>query len=256
MKKIAVSILCAFWLVMGVITFAKQSSPAANDTSINEKQDQATQEPSSKQTIKFNQVTTYNGFDNSQNTSEPQEANSSANPSELQASSGSANRQELPAFVVMDELIFHVNFLEERIFDKEQNGQNAKGLKAYYKRQARLTDAEDQAFKRTVKDITNDLKAVDNRIKAVVQAYRAKVANGIPAGKKPPEIPSELHTLKSERENILLSGQERLRTSMGNAGFERLLLFVHREITPKIRVITSVNQTGNSGGVPTAPDQP
>lgn len=221
MKKIVVLVGGLFWITFGIVGFS-QNLPLSFGNLTDTKSD-------------FTQQN-HNDFKVT-DIQEGSQISSNKNLPNQQILTDDSDFQQLPIHVVMDEFVFHVGFVQNKIDEDSAKGLNVKALREFYKNRAKLTDEEDMIFKKEIKEAARILNVTDNKIKAITQAYRAKVARGVIPGQSLPDIPTELTVLKKEREAFLTELPDVLETKLGSSGYRRLKFFIDQEIAPRIRPI-------------------
>jgi hypothetical protein len=141
--------------------------------------------------------------------------------------------QALPQRVVYGQVFKYVVLLDVQAGLGDQRGQNGNQLRNYFQTKATLTDAETALLKSTAHSTVSALQDVDQQIHAAVIAYRGQLQN-IKSSTTLPPLPSELHTLQTQKDNLILSGLAAVQTGLGAGRFQNLDAFVQREIAPHI----------------------
>ncbi len=107
-----------------------------------------------------------------------------------------------------------------------------------------------------MKEAAKTLVKIDEKIKAISDAYRAKINNGVVPGQPLPDIPAKLTVLKNEREEFLTELPGTLESKMGTASYQKLKTFVEEEIAPRIRPIIAADIRNTNAPQPSSPLQP
>ena len=122
--------------------------------------------------------------------------------SEGQAKQNSPQAQaqpEIPEFEVYRLLFHHHVTMKQKAGELEKQGKDAKFLREFYKREAKLSDYEAQEFDAIALSCEEEVARQDAKAKAITDAAFAKSANGkLPKGTKPPDPSPELHSLWDE----------------------------------------------------------
>jgi hypothetical protein len=140
-----------------------------------------------------------------------------------------------PQHAVYDELFYHINFLGRKAAEKEQRGEDAKELRGFYKKQAKLDEKQDAALARVAADVARDLDLMDRKAAKVIKKFRADVqAMNLQPGQMPPSPPEELKAMQQERDAAVLRGRDTLRARLGEQGFARLDAYAQQYIAPRI----------------------
>lgn len=240
MKKIIVLIIGLFVFTLGVVGFAQNNQLSSSDSTNTKARSYVAQQ----------KLLNIKGISNNN------QVFSDKNLPNQQISTNSTDSSQLPVYVVMDELVFHANFVQNKIDEDSAKGSDVKALREFYKHRAKLTDEEDVIFKKEMKEADKNLKVTDNKIKAITQAYRAKVSEGIIPGQHLPDIPLELISLKNEREQFLTELPKVLEAKMGTNGYQKLKAFVDHEIAPRIHPIMAADVRNTATQAPSSPLQP
>lgn len=156
-------------------------------------------------------------------------------PAGAQSQQAQAPRQPAPAHAVYNEFFFHVNFLRKKAAKEEQAGKDAGLLRSFYKRQAKLDDAQNDLVEKAASDLERELERVDRKVAKVVEKFRADVqAMEIKPGQRPPDPPAELKAMRAEREALVMRSLEGLRARLGGEAFGRLDQYIRQHIAPRM----------------------
>jgi hypothetical protein len=153
----------------------------------------------------------------------------------------------------MDELLFHFNFLKKREEENISRGRSAIRQSDFYVRRAQLTESEDHLLRNILTDTSASLKIIDEEIKDITQQFRASVANGLAPGQPVPPIPSQLLTLKKERETLLSKLPHELKDTLGETAYQKLDTFIYQDLAPRIRPIMGESTIPATGSTPSQP---
>ena len=152
-----------------------------------------------------------------------------------------ANQQQtqqthaVPENAVYNEFFYHVNFLRKKADKEEKAGKDAKSLRAFYKRQAKLDDAQNEKVSKAASDLERQLDLMDAKARKIIDKFRADVqAMDIKPGQKMPEPPAQLKTMQAERDALVMSAKESLRANLGDEAFGRLDQYVRQNIAPRM----------------------
>jgi len=142
-------------------------------------------------------------------------------------------RQAIPEFEVYRQLFHHHVTMKQKADELEKQGKDAKFLREFYKREAKLTDDEAKNFDDIASDCERRVVQQDTRAKAIVKAALAKNGNGkLEKGAQPPEPPAELHALWDERNAIIMRAKYALQAAFGDNEFARFENYVKRDVVP------------------------
>ncbi|HEV7890820.1 MAG TPA: hypothetical protein VGP08_09285 [Pyrinomonadaceae bacterium] len=141
----------------------------------------------------------------------------------------------VPENAVYNEFFYHVNFLRKKADKEEKGGKDARQLRAFYKRQAKLDDAQNDKVSKAASDLEHKLDLMDAKARKVIDKFRADVqAMDIKPGQKMPDPPAQLKTMQAERDALVMSAKESLRANLGDEAFGRLDQYVRQNIAPKM----------------------
>lgn len=141
----------------------------------------------------------------------------------------------IPEYTVYRHLFHHHVVLKQKAQELERQGKDGKALRAFYQKQANLSDDEARAFDEVASECEQEVAQQDAKAKAIIDAGLARYPGGkIPAGEKPPEAPAELKALWEERNAIILRARDHLHAALGDQEFQRFEEFVERDVKPNI----------------------
>lgn len=141
----------------------------------------------------------------------------------------------VPENAVYNEFFYHVNFLRKKAAKEEKAGKEAGQLRAFYKRQAKLDDAQNEKLSKAASDLERELDLMDAKARKVIDKFRADVkALDIKPGEKMPEPPAQLKTMQAERDALVMRAKENLRANLGDEAFGRLDQYVRQNIAPRM----------------------
>lgn len=144
-------------------------------------------------------------------------------------------QRAVPAHAVYNEFFYHVNFLKQKADKEEQAGKDAAMLRTFYKRQAKLDDAQLQLLDRAAAGLGRRLEQMDRRAQQLIERFRADVqALELAPGQTPPAPPAELKAMQAERDALVLRARDELRAALGEEAFGRLDGYVRQHIAPRM----------------------
>ena len=120
------------------------------------------------------------------------------------------------------QLVFrHIIFTQNTaVAGSLQPGQFGADTQGVYITQAGMTPVETQALFSIATDYAKAIAPIDSQAKAIIQRDRNRYPGGrIPAGQKPPEVPSELLALQAEHDTVLNVYIARLQSTVGKDRF-------------------------------------
>jgi len=147
---------------------------------------------------------------------------------------------EVPDAVIYRLIFRHQALLKAKADELERQGKDAKHMRGFFKRRADLTDEQAQAFDEISSQCALELKAIDERAKPIVQAYRAQYPNGqVPHGQLPQPPPVELHQMTKERNELVLRKRDELRAAFGENEFKRFEEFIKNKMARSFNSVSA-----------------
>jgi hypothetical protein len=160
------------------------------------------------------------------------------NPTVL--SSGQNKSPEVPDQIVYRHLFRHVAAFKAKADELEQQGKDATHLRNFFKHKANLSDEQADILDRIATQCARDIKALDEKAKPVIEAYKAQYPNGqVPHGQKPLPPPAELHELTMARNDLVLRSRDKLRAAFGEGEFKRFHEFVKSKVAPNVNPVSA-----------------
>jgi hypothetical protein len=146
-----------------------------------------------------------------------------------------SKRADIPEHVVYKHLFHHIAALKRKAEEAESEGKDATQFRTHFKRQAVLSDEQDQIINDIAADCDRQIKEQDEKAKVLIRAYKAQYPGGqVPHGELPKPPPAELRALSEERDAIVLRSRDRLKAALGDSEFERFNGFVKERIAPNV----------------------
>ena len=123
--------------------------------------------------------------------------------------------------------------MKEKADELEKQGKDAKFLRQFYKREAKLTDDEARDFDEIASDCERLVALQDAKAKRVIDAALAKNGNGkLEKRGQGPEPPPALRALWDERNAIIMRAKYALQAAFGHNEFARFEDYVTKDIVP------------------------
>jgi hypothetical protein len=139
----------------------------------------------------------------------------------------------IPEFEVYRMLFHHHVSMKKKADELEKQGKDAKFLREFYKREAKLTDDQASAFDEIATKCEEEIAKQDAKAQAIIDKALAKNGNGkLAKGAQPPETPPELRTLWDERNAIIMKHRYGLEAAFGGNEFKRFADYVNRDVVP------------------------
>jgi hypothetical protein len=182
------------------------------------------------------------GFNKQAQAAAPASISQSPAPSAMATQQFAGQTQEpgaqIPDTVTYRQLFRHVDFVKQKAQEKEQKGEDGSSLRAFYKRQAKLSDKQARDLDEIAAECNAAVEKLDKKAKKLVDDFRAKHPGGkLAEGEVPPAPPAELGLLQEERNNTIMQAREKLRASFGEQEFQRFSEYVKRGIVPNIKPV-------------------
>jgi hypothetical protein len=140
----------------------------------------------------------------------------------------------IPEFEVYRQLFHHHVTMKQKADELEKEGKDAKFLREFYKRRAKLSDDEATAFDDIASDCERRVAQQDAKAKAIRDAALAENGNGKLSTKdaRPADPPAELHTLWDERNAIIMRAKYALQAAFGDTEFARFENYLKQDVVP------------------------
>lgn len=149
------------------------------------------------------------------------------------------NLPEIADSTIYRHLFRHVAAVKAKADELERQGGDAARFRNFFKRKADLSDNQAQMLDEIASQCALEIKAIDERAKPIIEAYKANYPNGqVPHGQLPLPPPAELGQLTLERNALVLRKQNELRTAFGEEAFGRFQDFVQNEIVPNVNPVS------------------
>lgn len=129
---------------------------------------------------------------------------------------------ELSDHFIYGSVFRHVATFIDRADELERQGGDGRAFRSQYARRAGLGDGYDQIIERIAVECLREIEAIDERVRPIVEAYRAQYPNGqVPHGQVPAPAPEELREMNKERNELILRKRDELRAEFGEEAFRR-----------------------------------
>lgn len=152
-------------------------------------------------------------------------------------SSAQNNSPEVPDTVVYRHLFRQAAF-NARAGELERQGKDAAHFHNFFKHKADLSDEQARMLDEIALRCALEIKAIDERAKPIIEAYKAQYPNGqVPHGQQPLPPPAELGQMTKERNELVLRKRDELRAAFGEEAFGRFQGFVKNKIAPNVNSV-------------------
>ncbi len=149
----------------------------------------------------------------------------------------------LPETVLYKHLFHHHEKLAKKADDEEKTGKDGAVYRDFYKRQAKLTDAQAKDLDRVAKETDKEVIRITSQAQDIIQAARAQYPTGkVPIGQKPPPPPGALADLQEQHDAVIEQGREKLKQAFGETDFAKFDGFLRRFMGPQVKVDKKVDR--------------
>lgn len=144
----------------------------------------------------------------------------------------SVARSNKPTPYISYWLVFqHIALLNQQAEDAEKKGEDGSQYYKRYQQLACLTRQQAEILKTIALDTHNQVARMDAKVKAMVAEIRARRPEGqLRPGEKPSKVPTELKQMQDQRNQLILSGYNKLREAFGETAFTSFDKFVNEQI--------------------------
>jgi hypothetical protein len=155
-------------------------------------------------------------------------------------SSAQNTSPEVPDNIVYQHLFRHVAAFKARADELERQGKDAGNFHRFFKRKADLSDEQTQMLEQIATQCVLEIKAIDERAKPIIEAYKAQYPNGqVPHGQLPAPPPAELREMTRERNELVLRKRDELRAAFGEERFKHFQQFVKNKIASNVNPVSA-----------------
>ena len=149
----------------------------------------------------------------------------------------SQEQSPLPDTVLYKHLFHHYELLAKKADDEEKLGKDGISYRDFYKRQAKLTDAQAKDLDRIAKETDKEVVRISAQAREIIQAARSLYPDGkMPMGQKPPAPPAILSDLQEQHDVAVEQGRDKLKQALGENGFAAFDGFLRRFMGPNVKV--------------------
>lgn len=146
-----------------------------------------------------------------------------------------------PEQVVYGAFFHQVVEMKDDARNLERSGKSGDLLRTFVELHARLNSDEARVLDEVASSCVQEVSQQDQEALAVIEKFRAQFPGGkVPKGTKLPPPPPELKAMQQQRDAIILSARDRLRTELGQAGFNKVSIFIEKYISPNTRRVKTV----------------
>ena len=131
----------------------------------------------------------------------------------------------------------HHEMLDKKAQEEEKIGKDGKVYREFYKRQAKLTDAQAKDLDQIAKETNKEVTRINSKAQEIIKAVRAIYPDGkLPIGQKPPLPPAILADLQEQHDTALEQARGKLKLALGDDNFAEFDGFLRRFMGPNIKV--------------------
>lgn len=157
----------------------------------------------------------------------------------------------LPDTVLYKHLFHHYELLDKKAAEEEKLGKDGKIYREFYKRQAKLTDAQAKDLDRIAKETEKEVTRITSQAQEIIHAIRSRYPNGkVTIGQKVPPPPPILADLQEQHDVALEQGRDKLKEAWGESdfakfdGFLRSFMGTDMKSSHKIERVPPANSLG------------
>ncbi len=143
----------------------------------------------------------------------------------------------LPDTVLYKHLFHHYDLLDKKAVDEERLGKDGKAYRDFYKRQAKLTDAQAKDLDQIAKETDKEVNRITSQAQEIIQGVRSRYPDGkVLIGQKPPPPPAILADLQEQHDVAVEQGRDKLKQALGENDFAKFDGFLRRFMGPDVMV--------------------
>ena len=128
-------------------------------------------------------------------------------------------------------IFHHVAALKQMADAAQQQGKDHSNLRQLVRLRAGLTEAEGESLEQIALQCETDVAAQDAKAKLIIDQFHAQYRPGITNPSFPPKPPEVLDSMWQDRNNIILTARNRLRSALGEEDFAKFDTFVRSAAT-------------------------
>jgi hypothetical protein len=148
----------------------------------------------------------------------------------------SAGQQAPPDRILYFVLFDHITKQDQIAAQQTAAGNDGNVFRNYYQAAIGLTAADFEILHDTALTCRASVAKQDDAAAMVIQDYRARAAAARGQGGPLPPIPSEIPTMQQQRDAMVLGSVAQLQQAMTPAGFQKLVAYVHQELSAHVRI--------------------
>jgi hypothetical protein len=159
-------------------------------------------------------------------------------PLRLQAAPGSqAPRTQAPLHLLYRHFLAYQMHLDQIADEDFRQGKDGSDFRDHYQRALGFTGAEFAPIRTAARRLDGELKIEDERIKAVIDSYRAQTPRIVSGPGELPAAPAELGQLQQERDAIIKKEIRRLNAALGPVRAAKLQQYIQNEVAQHARQV-------------------
>lgn len=151
------------------------------------------------------------------------------------ASAGSPGKP-VPLSHLYWHFLMHQNHLLTEATAREKQGKDGKWLRNHYQQKLNFRDSEMAQVDQSASRLASELKQLQDRAQAIVDAYRAKYPRELAGPDALPPVPPELYELGKKRETLIKAEMNKLRESLGTKRAATLDQFLQTQLGSRVTV--------------------
>jgi len=148
------------------------------------------------------------------------------------------SQPDAPEHVVYRQFFRHVVALKERASEVERTGRDGAKLRSHYKDRLTLKDSQSRALDSVAAEVDREVSRLDAKAKRLIDEMHSRYPGGVvPEGERLPPPPPELKELQRQRDYAVMRGRLRLKTALGEQGFQQVEDFVKMNFARDVRPV-------------------
>jgi hypothetical protein len=149
------------------------------------------------------------------------------------------NRRPVAVPTLYRHFLAYQNHLDKVGAKLDEQGEDGSGFRDNYQRKLGFSPGEFAPVRQAALQLEDKLKQHDAKIKAVIDAARAKYPRTLRSASELPPVPPELKELQKERDKIIQDEVDRLNAALGPTRAAKLQGLIENDFAPNVRVQTA-----------------
>lgn len=148
------------------------------------------------------------------------------------------SRPDAPEHVIYRQFFRHVVALKQRAQEVERQGRDGRKLRSFYRDRLSMKEDQSRNLDSVAADVSREVDKLDAKAKRIIEELHARYPGGVvPEGEQLPPPPPEFKDLQRQRDYAVMRGRMRLKTTLGEQGFQQVEDFVKMNFAPDVRPV-------------------